>query len=182
MIPSSLVVPAAVVALAFLAWVLLRLVRLTQQRDVVRATRLATVCGVLWVLGLLLVTLGGRPRDATGYVLFNWVPFATQTAASTSEIVVNFLLFMPAGLLLPWIARHASRQRITVVALVGAALISSVIEVLQTFTPLGTAGDFTDILLNTAGCTIATVLASNVYWLISEQPVRSSVGARQRLQ
>lgn len=180
MIPSNLVTPAAVVALAFLTWVLLRLVRLTQRGDVTRAARLATTCGALWGLGLLLVTLGGRPRDPSGLVFFNWVPFATQTAASRSEILMNFLLFMPAGFLLPWIARHSTRKRVVVVALVGSGLVSSVIEVLQTFTTLGTAGDFTDILLNTAGCTIAATASSSVNQL--QQLIASSAGPRQRQQ
>jgi glycopeptide antibiotics resistance protein len=173
-IPNSLVVPAAVLALALLTGVLVRLVRLTQRRELEQATRLAITCGALWAIGLLLVTLGGRPRDATGYVFFNWVPFATQTAASTSEIVMNVLLFMPAGLLLPWIARHADLQRVIAIALVGAALTSSVIEVLQTFTPLGTAGDLTDILLNTIGCTIAAAIASGIHQHLRPAQVTSS--------
>ena len=179
MIPSNLVVPAAVAALAFLAWVLLRLVRLTRRGDFVRARRLAAACTGLWTLGLLVVTLGGRPQDPSGRVFFNWVPFATQTAASTSEIFVNFLLFMPAGFLLPWIARYATRRRIPVIAAAGATLISTVIEVLQAFTSLGTAGDLTDILLNTAGCTAAATISSIVFQKIALEVVvaggRSSV-------
>jgi glycopeptide antibiotics resistance protein len=173
-IPNSLVVPAAVLALGLLTWVLVRLIRLTQRRELEQAARLARACGALWGIGLLLVTLGGRPRDATGYVFFNWVPFATQTAASTSEIVMNLLLFVPAGLLLPWIARHANPHRVIAIALVGAALTSSVIEILQTFTPLGTAGDLTDILLNTIGCTIAAAIASRVHHHLKSVHVTSS--------
>ncbi|HWD82150.1 MAG TPA: VanZ family protein [Kribbella sp.] len=175
MIPSSLVVPAAVAALAFLAWVLLRLVRLTRRGDLVRARRLAAACVGLWALGLLVVTLGGRPHDPSGRVFFNWIPFATQTAASTSEIAVNFLLFMPVGFLLPWIAPYATWQRIPVFAAAGATVISTVIEVLQAFTSLGTAGDLTDILLNTAGCTAAATISSIVFQKTAlEQPARMS--------
>ncbi|WP_157979895.1 VanZ family protein [Kribbella monticola] len=162
MIPDNRVIPAAVVAFAFLAWVAVRLTRLTRSRDFTRAARLATTFGVLWGVGLLAVTLGGRPRDESGTFFFNWVPFATQTAAADTEIVMNVLLFMPAGFVLPWIARHANRRRVVLVAFVGAAVISSMIEALQTFTPLGTAGDLTDILLNTAGCTLAAIIAASV--------------------
>ncbi|QNE19618.1 VanZ family protein [Kribbella qitaiheensis] len=180
MTPDSLVIPAAVVALAFLAWVLLRLVRLTRQGDFIRAAHLASASTALWGLGLLLATLGGRPQDSLGRIWFNWVPFATQTAANDTEIVMNFLLFVPAGLLLPWIARHATRQRVIVLALGAAAMLSSVIEVLQTFTPLGTAGDITDILSNTIGCTIAAAISSIVHhWLVSQQLTRSAPEARQ---
>lgn len=179
MIPSNLVIPAAIAAFAFLAWVLLRLVRLTQRRDFARAARLATTCGALWGFGLLWVTLGSRPQDPSGAVFFNWVPFATQNAASTSEIVANFLMFMPAGFLLPWIARHAAWQRIVVMALVGAALVSSVIEVSQAFTSLGTAGDFTDILLNTIGCTVAAIISSSVHHLLVSQQLARPAKARQ---
>ncbi|MGW6195493.1 VanZ family protein [Kribbella sp. NPDC055110] len=170
MIPSNLVVPAAVAALAFLAWVLLRLVRLTRRRDFVRPRRLAITCVGLWGFGLLLVTLGGRPHDPSGLVFFNWIPFATQTAASTSEIVMNFLLFMPAGFLLPWIARYATWRRLVVIAITGAAMISTVIEVLQAFTPLGTAGDLTDMLLNTAGCAIAATIAAILHQVLIREP------------
>lgn len=156
-------------ALAFLVWVLVRLVRLTRRRELVRARRLAITCGGLWAIGLLLVTLGGRPQDPSGLVFFNWVPFGTQTAASTSEIVVNFLLFTPAGFLLPWIVRSAGRRRVVVIAMAGAAVISTVIEVLQAFTPLGTAGDLTDILLNTAGCTTAATTASALHQILIRQ-------------
>lgn len=181
MIPSNLVVPAAVVALAFLAWVLLRLVRLTRRGDFVRARRLAVTCAGLWGFGLLLVTLGGRPQDPSGLVFFNWIPFATQTAASTSEIVMNFLLFTPAGFLLPWIVRYATWRRIVVVGTTGAAMISTVIEVLQAFTSLGTAGDLTDILLNTAGCAIAATSAAILHQILTREPektARRQVGRR----
>ena len=150
------------VALAFLAWVLLRLVRLTRRGDFVRARRLAVACTALWAVGLAVVTLGGRPQDPSGRVFFNWIPFATQTAAATSEIAVNFLLFMPAGFLLPWIARYATPRRIPMIAAAGSAVLSTVIELLQAFTSLGTAGDLTDILLNTAGCTVAAAISSIV--------------------
>jgi glycopeptide antibiotics resistance protein len=178
-IPSNLVVPAAVAALAFLAWVLLRLVRLTRRGDFVRARRLATTCGGLWGLGLLLVTLGGRPQDPSGQVFFNWIPFAAQTAASISEIVLNFFLFMPAGFLLPWIARHATWRRVVVIAIAGAAVISTVIEVLQAFTPLGTAGDFTDILLNTTGCTVAAISAAILRQILIRQQLAPTAIHRQ---
>lgn len=180
MTPSNLVIPAAVVAFAFLAWVLLRLVRLTQRRDLTRAARLATTCAALWGVGLLLATLGGRPQDSNGTIFFNWVPFATQGPGSDTEILMNCLMFMPAGLLLPWIAQHATPQGVVLLAFGGAALISSVIEVLQTFTPLGTAGDFTDILLNTVGCTVAAIIAASVHHLlISQLRIAPHEGAKQ---
>jgi glycopeptide antibiotics resistance protein len=158
-IPVRLVVPAAVAALALLAWVLLRLCRLTRRRQHQQAARLATTCAGLWLVGLLLVTLGDRPRDAYGHVFFNWVPFATHNVALKSELVINLMLFTPAGLLLPWIAQQTARARLLAMALTGAIMVSSLIEVVQTFTPLGTAGDITDVLLNTSGCVVAAAVA-----------------------
>lgn len=131
----------------------------------------------LWMAGLVLVTFGGRPRDASG-PFFNWVPFATQSAVHESEIVMNLLLFTPAGFLLPWIARYAGPQRAVTIALGGAALLSSVIEVVQTFTALGTAGDITDILLNTGGCIIAVAVASSIRQrLLSKRGTRPTADA-----
>jgi glycopeptide antibiotics resistance protein len=158
-IPVSFVVPAAVLALAFLAWVLLRLIRLSRRGEGPQAALLAWRAGVLWVVGLLLATLGGRPRDPSGSVFFNWVPFGAQSAVSRPEIVLNLLLFAPAGLLLPWILLRVGRWRLVLVSVGCAFLLSSLIEIAQAFTPLGTAGDLTDILLNTTGCALAAVVA-----------------------
>ena len=112
----------------------------------------------MWFAGLLFVTLGGRPHDAYGHVFFNWVPFATQSAAHETEIVVNLLLFVPAGLLLAWSAGGVSAARVIGLAAGGAAAVSMGIEVVQTFTPLGTAGDITDVMLNATGCVMAAGL------------------------
>jgi glycopeptide antibiotics resistance protein len=154
MVPDNFVVLVAVLALVFLACVLLRLIRLSRQGQQVEARRLALICGGLWMIGLLTVTLGGRPQDAYGHVFFNWIPFATQNAAHKSEIVMNCLLFTPAGALLPWVV---GRRKALPFALAGAFLLSALIEVVQTVTPLGTAGDLTDILLNASGCALAAV-------------------------
>lgn len=162
MIPVEIMVPLAVVALALLARVLLQLCRFTGRGEDPAAARLASKWVALWMVGLVLVTFGGRPRDESGGPFFNWIPFATQTAVHQSEIVLNLLLFTPAGFLLPWIARHAVPERVAMIALCAAALLSSAIEVVQTFTPLGTAGDITDILLNTGGCIIAATVSSSV--------------------
>jgi hypothetical protein len=165
--------PVAVVALAFLVWVLLRLIRLTRRGEDSQAARLALSVGALWVVGLLLVTLGGRPRDPSGHVFFNWVPFAAQSAVSRPELVLNAILFAPAGLLLPWIFGRAARRWVVAIALLGAGVMSSVIEVVQAFTPLGTAGDATDILLNTTGAAIAAAIGSSA-WKLSGASVRKN--------
>jgi glycopeptide antibiotics resistance protein len=178
-IPDRFDVLAAVVALAFLGWVLLRLRRLTRRGQDQQAARLALRVGALWLVGLLLVTLGGRPQDANGSVFFNWVPFATQNAAHESEIVMNCLLFVPAGVLLPWIVRAGWRW----LALVGAASLSAVIEIVQTFTPLGTAGDLTDILLNTLGAVLAAAVSSIAFraWKLSGASVTKNHEIRSDL-
>ncbi|HZX08183.1 VanZ family protein [Kribbella sp.] len=160
--PTNLIVPAAVVALAFVAWVLLRLCRLSLQGLDEQAARLARVCLALWFAGLLVVTLGGRPHDASGGVYFNWIPFAAQSTAPATENLVNLLLFVPAGLLLGWVAPHASDARLLLSASAGALLLSSLIECMQAFTPLGTAGDITDVLLNTTGCIAASAVGISV--------------------
>ncbi|WP_427885665.1 VanZ family protein [Kribbella sp. GL6] len=140
----------------------LRLHRLDRQGLGGQAARLARTCLVLWFGGLLLVTLGGRPHDPAGGNYFNWVPFAAQSAAPATENLVNLLLFVPAGLLLVWVARHASGSRLLLMSSVGSLLLSFLIECLQTFTPLGTAGDITDVLLNVTGCTLATGVSISV--------------------
>jgi glycopeptide antibiotics resistance protein len=127
-----------------------------------QAARLARACLVLWFVGLLAVTLGGCPQDAYGRIDFNWMPFATESTGHGTEIILNLLLFVPAGLLLIWVARHASDVRLVLTASTGAAFLSSLMECVQTFTPLCTAGDITDILLNTTGCVLAAILGVGV--------------------
>lgn len=158
MTPNGLVGPVVVTALALLAWVLFRLYLLNRRGDVSGATRLARTSGAVWLVGLLLVTLGGRPQDAYGTIYFNWIPFATQVM--TYEIAANALMFVPAGLLLPWILLRIRRWRVVLISIAGAVLLSALVEITQTFTPLGTAGDLTDILLNTAGCAVAALAAA----------------------
>ena len=123
---SRFAVPSAIVALAFLGWVLIRLVRLTRRGDRAEAGRLALRVGALWLVGLL---------------------------------------FVPAGLLLPWILRAGLWRRL-LVAFVGAGLLSSMIELIQAYTPLGTAFDITDIILNTSGA-VAAVLVACAIWKLS---------------
>jgi hypothetical protein len=173
-IPIRFVVPAAVVALAFLVWVLLRLIRLSRRGEDSQAARLASKVGALWVVGLLLATLGGRPRDPSGLVFLNWVPFEDQSAVSGPEMVLNALLFTPAGLLLPWILARAA---LVPIAVFGAAVLSSAIEAFQAFTPLGTAGDVTDILLNTLGAGVAVVVGSWA-WKLSGASARKKYEIR----
>jgi glycopeptide antibiotics resistance protein len=160
---SRFAVPLAVVALVFLGWVVLRLIRLTRRGEDTEAARLALRVGALWLVGLLLVTLGGRPQEASGQVIFNWVPFRSQSVV-TSAAVLNALLFVPAGLLLPWIVR-AALWRCVLVAFAGAVLLSSTIEVVQACTPLGTAFDITDVILNTLGAAVAVVVAGSAWKL-----------------
>ncbi|MFD7160284.1 VanZ family protein [Kribbella sp. NPDC059898] len=141
---------------------LLRLHRLDRRGLGDQAARLARSCLGLWFVGLLLVTLGDRPHDPTRGSYFNWVPFGAQSAAPAIENLVNLLLFVPAGLLLVWIARHASAGRLVLMSSAGALLLSFLIECLQAFTPLGTAGDITDVLLNITGCMVATAVSIGV--------------------
>jgi glycopeptide antibiotics resistance protein len=124
------------------------------------ARRLALTVLGLWLAGLLLATLGGRPRDAGSGVYFNWQPFATQVV--TSEILANFFLFAPLGLLVSWVFPRAFRQ-ILVLSGIAALLISFTLEIIQAYTPLGTAGDITDVLLNVSGCCFAAVPGAIFY-------------------
>jgi VanZ like family len=155
-IAPGFVVPIAVATLSSLGWMLLRLRHQVLRGDDSGADRFARVCIALWLAGLLLVTLGGRPRDVSSPgVYFNWVPFATQTfAVHRTEIAANLFLFIPLGLLLPWILGE-SYVRAGLVASATSLTLSGGIELIQTYTALGTAGDITDILLNTFGGVLA---------------------------
>lgn len=162
MTPTNFIVPAAVAGFAFVAWVLLRLCRLSVQGLDKRAARLARASLALWFVGLLGVTLGGRPRDATEGVYFNWTPFAAQSSTPATENVVNLLLFVPAGLLLAWSGKYATNILLLLTSSIGALSLSFLIECIQAFTPLGTAGDITDVILNTSGCIVATVVGVSI--------------------
>jgi glycopeptide antibiotics resistance protein len=92
-------------------------------------------------------------------------------------MVLNALLFTPAGLLLPWILGRAARSWLVPIAVFGAAVLSSAIEALQALTPLGTAGDVTDILLNTLGAGVAVVVGSWA-WKLSGASARKKYEIR----
>jgi glycopeptide antibiotics resistance protein len=79
-----------------------------------------------------------------------------------AEILVNLLRFAPLGMLLPWVLRVGS-VRVGAVAGISSSVLSFTIELIQALTPLGTAGDVTDMLLNTIGCTLAASLVNALY-------------------
>ena len=68
--------------------------------------------------------------------------------------------------------------RLLGVASAGAALVSLGLDLIQTFTPLGTAGDRTDILLNTGGCVLAAGVGIVIRRALTDASRTTGVGHR----
>lgn len=117
----------------------------------------------LLVIYLIFLTWGilfkfGAPIAFTSYRYINWVPFAEPLIINGQvvwlEVVFNLIAFIPFGLLLKLIK---PRWAVTKVVALGF-LLSLSYEALQWLLAIGMS-DVTDLLMNTAGVAIGTLLA-----------------------
>lgn len=117
----------------------------------------------LLVIYLIFLTWGilfkfGAPIAFTSYRYINWVPFAEPLIINGQvvwlEVVFNLIAFIPFGLLLKL---TKPRWAVTKVVALGF-LLSLSYEALQWLLAIGMS-DVTDLLMNTAGVAIGTLLA-----------------------
>lgn len=117
----------------------------------------------LLVIYLIFLTWGilfkfGAPIAFTSYRYINWVPFAEPLIINGQvvwlEVVFNLIAFIPFGLLLKLIK---PRWAVTKVVALGF-LLSLSYEALQWLLAIGMS-DVTDLIMNTAGVAIGTLLA-----------------------
>jgi hypothetical protein len=119
------------------------------------------------VPGVWLTMLPGGPAE---YAAVSLEPLRDLATMSTFQVVGNLLLLAPLGFFAP--VRFAGLATLPrVVVLAGGA--STLIEVMQHVLELGRVSSVDDILLNTAGATIAAILA-RPWWARGRRPVLES--------
>lgn len=104
-------------------------------------------------------------REPRGYREYNfqlfwsYQKFFDTDQPQAGQIIGNILLFMPVGMLIPFVVSDEKRNRkgLLPITLALAGLLSSTIEILQFFLELGFA-ELDDIFDNTLGAFIGTIL------------------------
>jgi glycopeptide antibiotics resistance protein len=117
---------------------------------------------VAYALALAYITLW--PTAAVGESSFRWVPLveiwrivtnAGGAYADIGQVAGNIALFVPLGWLLPMVSRRLRRPLRPVV--VGAAC-SALIELSQLLVVTGRSPASDDVLLNTAGALVGSIM------------------------
>lgn len=106
-----------------------------------------------WVVLAVYATLAGlRPADMPRSY-FNLVPFrsfSSDPPRTLSEVAGNVALFVPLGMLLPFLSRRWSLPRVLLLALV----LSALLEVCQYVLNRGRLADIDDVMLNALGAVL----------------------------
>lgn len=146
-----LVIPTLVILLLFRVWV----VRSNRATELLPRRLLLNVALACTVLGVLLITLTGRPYGSDGRI--DPIPFHPLWTALTGEIdasrVVatfgaNIVLFVPLGILLP--LRWPRLDHPVTITLV-TALLSAAIEASQYLLNAGRVAQLDDVIFNALG-------------------------------
>ncbi|MDM7991326.1 VanZ family protein [Arthrobacter sp. zg-Y877] len=141
------VVPLAVMVFAILLWRLHRRGELTLPRVVVSAVMCVYGAGVVGNT-VLPIHIGGPTYDEPWWIHLNLVPLVH---AELGDMVMNVLVFIPLGILLPLISRIRSAVGVLLVGF----LVSLTMEVLQFVNAVlaggGHIADVNDLLANTVG-------------------------------
>jgi glycopeptide antibiotics resistance protein len=147
--------------------VFLRRAELVGKTTLVR--RAALILLGCWVVLALHGTLAGlRPPDMPRSY-FNLVPFRSFSSVrprTLSEIAGNVALFVPLGMLLPFLSRRWSLPRVVILAVV----LSTLFEVSQYVLNRGRLADIDDVMLNVLGAALGWL----AWGLVSSQSVRPS--------
>ena len=127
-------------------------------------------CTILNITGLLNTNHGLFPH----FMLPNWqetihFPFAS---ASFQMVMLNFLMFVPLGFLLPLVL-HFKKQRIFK-AIIIAFAFSAFIEILQIF--IGRFFEIDDIISNTLGAVVGAFLWQSTYWIKAKRYRKGIIG------
>lgn len=135
--------------------------------------RILAVFIPLWVVGVAIAVLPTSPQPDPSIPAgtFNWVPFLAHRERDLGvELAANLGLFAPLGLMLAFYWRKFSVAKTTLLALG----LSCLIEVTQLLLKNNRASDITDILTNTFGALIASLLGWLVYRAVSVRTVVES--------
>ena len=127
-------------------------------------------CTILNITGLLNTNHGLFPH----FMLPNWqetIHFPFESA-SFQMVLLNFLMFVPLGFLLPLVL-HFKKHRISI-AIIIAVAFSAFIEILQIF--IGRFFEIDDIISNTLGAVVGAFLWQSTYWIKAKRYRKGIIG------
>lgn len=166
--PVSTVTILVSIGLSAALLILGRLIYLLKNGDQRGLRRVLGLFIPLWFVGLCIAVLPASPQPDPSIPggTFNWIPFLAHRERDLGiELVANFGLFVPLGLMLAFYWRKHSIGKTTLLALG----ISCSIELTQLLLNNNRAADITDIITNTAGAAIAAVAG----WFVVRKVSRS---------
>ena len=146
-----------------------------------RLGRMARLAGILYIVALTvaLVVPSGDPHMVRRWLTQrHWLALHSQlsTWRLIKDIVINVLLFVPAGAWVAWELRRpftspVARLTATIVAL---AAYSFVAESIQYFVP-GRVSSIVDVVANTAGAALGALLLAGVHGWVARPSTRRVV-------
>ena len=124
------------------------------------------------IFGSTVFTRGVSSRQCELTVLWSWKEvLAAGDRGKMTEILLNCVMLMPIGILLPV---AAGRRIHPAVALLAGAVLSGTIEVSQFIFARGLF-EWDDIIHNSLGCMLGCVVANSVYkFLLKERRCRNA--------
>lgn len=146
-------------------------VRLPWLAHLVRYALVGYVVSLLYITIFWFFPLNSFPPE---YYFYNLKPFAWLTdgylmgpAKMLEQLILNVLMFLPLGLLLPLAGRRFRRFRVTAAAVLA---MTAAIEVVQFF--IGRSADIDDVIMNFAGgalgfalfCLLDRLLGKFPFW------------------
>ena len=128
------------------------------------------------IFGSTVFTRGVSSRQCELTVLWSWKEvLAARDREMMTEILLNCVMLMPIGILLPM---AAGRRIHPAVALLAGAVLSGTIEVSQFIFARGLF-EWDDIIHNSLGCMLGCVVANGVYkFLLKERRCRNASGKK----
>ncbi len=125
--------------------------------------RIALLLVGCWLIIATYGTLAGLGAQPGPRSYFNLVPFRSYFAdppRTVAEVLGNVALFVPLGLLLPFVSRRWTLPLVLSVA----AVLSMIIEVGQFLLNQGRSADIDDVVLNVIGAVVGWSL-----WLVASK-------------
>ena len=127
-------------------------------------------CAILSITGILNPANGIFPNFSVPHFQETFhIPFAE---ASFKMALLNFLLFVPLGFLLPLVLRFKKRRVFKTILI--AAAFSVAIEIVQIF--IGRFFEIDDIISNSLGAAAGTFLWQGIDWIKAKQVRKGIIG------
>jgi glycopeptide antibiotics resistance protein len=163
--PSTTYVPAAPVIVAFLVLALAVTVWRLHERSGGRMTAPQVVTGLVTcaygacvlkeVLLPLQVSLGAAGNQVPWWVLVQPIPLVT---ADPTGLILNLLLFLPLGILLPFVLPAPTLRRVVLTGFALSLTIETVQFVTDVLVSSGRVADVDDLIANTVGTLVGFAL------------------------